>query len=281
MFETIFNPASDVVYGLDAERQEYIDAWIEWHKKNVGTGGVNTSRFMINYFNAPLLKINPLQPKTYGPLNQINLIEVMNYINRLRKTRFAPEYVAPVETIPRLADGNRALPTDLPGILAFVKKSADNNDEVIAASIFLAIRRACKFGIEYVTQVNNGTVHYVLDGINMTDVIGRLDRPRPGNIRGVPITTSELRYLFRNWHRLQALHDTRKLIFWRNRAPALPPWESDPKSWLVYAQHRLEKNLVLLTSDKQHVDEFKAFLKSDPARSLKAFFRVATGRELL
>jgi hypothetical protein len=104
----------------------------------------------------------------------------------------------------------------------------------------LAIRRACKFGIEDAVTRRRCRVHYVLDTITMQDVIDKKTFDLYSGGKGVPITTSELRFLFRNWNKYRG---TGKIIFYRNFNECDPPWTSEAlPGWAAYALHLLDKN---------------------------------------
>src|SRR6266481_2141073 len=86
-------------------------------------------------------------------------------------------------------------------------------------------------------------LHYVLDQISSASIVEKqkftlsaFDDKRTGT----PITTSELRYLFRTWHTHKALLGNR-LFFYRNQNVTNPLWDQDPDQWIAYAQARLAK----------------------------------------
>lgn len=111
----------------------------------------------------------------------------------------------------------------------------------------LAIRRACKFGIEDVfTRRRRATVHYVLDTIVMADVISKKTFALYSGDVGVPITTSELRFLFRNWNRFRA---GGKLKFYLDFAEREAPWlTGDLAGWAAYAMHLIRKEKLGISS---------------------------------
>lgn len=119
---------------------------------------------------------------------------------------------------------------------------------------WLAIRRACKFGIEYVVQVKGtGRIHFVLDKISMKDVIQKATFKGSGRSeKVVPITTSELRSIYRNWHRPEFRDG---IIFYVDRSEVPAPWVSDKKLWSEYGQHRVKKYRATLEA------EFEAYRK--------------------
>lgn len=103
---------------------------------------------------------------------------------------------------------------------------------------YLAIRRACKFGIEHVASQSSGAlIHFILnrfdDGNGWSDVLNK----KPIHARGrdsVLITYSELRFVYKNWDRFKS-----KIIFYRfigtyDNPTSFPscdaPWEDSSRS---------------------------------------------------
>jgi hypothetical protein len=95
--------------------------------------------------------------------------------------------------------------------------------------------------------------------------------------RGKPITTSELRYLFRTWHVHGKLNGTR-ILFYRDKKIVPPLWVTEPAPWIPYARKRLEK-LSQVNKQTYHnqILEFErmAGLKQE-AQALEVFFRIPT-----
>ena len=90
---------------------------------------------------------------------------------------------------------------------------------------YLAIRRACKFGLGLAATnaaFIGAKVHFLLDGLDMQEVANKNPRAGYGGRTSVSITTSELRYAFRNWGRLN-----NAIVFYVNLLPVAPPWISD------------------------------------------------------
>jgi len=146
-----------------------------------------------------------------------------------------------------------------PKLLAALKKgrstlsTASETSDIAAAAKELAIRRSCKFGIDYAITLP-AYIHYILDGMDMKKVANKdlFDKTISVNNQNISfkkmsICTSELRFLFRNWQRIKATN--RVLFYWEYKTtPA--PWEDDvgyPASmvlWADYAHHRVEKALA-------------------------------------
>ena len=97
------------------------------------------------------------------------------------------------------------------------------------------IRRSCKFGIENVIRFlgDEARVHFLLGGIEPDAATER--REYDGK---VPITISEIRFVFRNWTKFQ-----NKVIFYDEfyQQQNLAPWQTHPVEWKGYAARRLQK----------------------------------------
>nr|WP_294976428.1 hypothetical protein [uncultured Pseudomonas sp.] len=99
---------------------------------------------------------------------------------------------------------------------------------------WLAIRRASKFGVSFFSS--NTTLFYVLDGIDMAAVANKTVIQNK-----VPICTSELRYIFRNWYYFK---ERGTLIFLRKFQRCQAPWEENPALWAAYAEAVVGKYLA-------------------------------------
>lgn len=143
-----------------------------------------------------------------------------------------------------------------PALLTALQKGQDtlranSPDHVLkAAAKELAIRRSCKFGIDYAVK-SKAFIHYILDDMDMTIVASRalLDktiRPLHGSaihFKKVSICTTELRYLFRNWERYGR---DKQVRFYYNLTEVVPPWtdvywDKSLPHWATYAAHRVDK----------------------------------------
>ena len=116
---------------------------------------------------------------------------------------------------------------------------------------FKMVRRSCKFGIQYVTEIldGNAKVHFVLDYMPDERVIiekHKLSEKGAKDPSGrVPITVSELRFVFRNWSRLQ-----HRIIFYKSLREYFAPWETNPIGWRDYALARYQKYAKLAAKAK-------------------------------
>jgi hypothetical protein len=170
------------------------------------------------------------------------------------------------------------------GILNLLRKEGDLSgsgdslhQKVKGAAQMSMIRKACKFGALYFAASRQ--LFYMLDGIDMQWVAN----PRAYEGGGVkrPITTSELRCLFRNWYRLprDGIHFLHKF----ERVSA--PWEQPmwAELWSPYASHIATKTLTFITSSPAQKDDAKQKLceliiglaaKKDHAGALAQFFQL-------
>lgn len=107
---------------------------------------------------------------------------------------------------------------------------------------FAMIRKACKFGLEYVTQhTGSAKIHFLVgDGDAWEDVVKKKVvrvKDESNDTKRVPITVSELRWVFRNWEKVKL-----RVKFYDSSLNLRPaPWESDPEAWREYALARIEK----------------------------------------
>jgi hypothetical protein len=123
-------------------------------------------------------------------------------------------------------------------------------DDFRAAAKELAIRRSCKYGIEYVLSLEgNAMIHYVMDGMDMMVVAQKLPLEKTIERGGAQITfrkisicTTELRYLFRNWGRIGP---TGRVAFYVSFAQIANPWTYSrfgaSAQWAAYAEHLVAK----------------------------------------
>jgi hypothetical protein len=114
----------------------------------------------------------------------------------------------------------------------------------------LTIRRMCKFLIYDSIRQGKG-IAYLLDDIDLDRVAFMVqpdgaipDIARVGDDKKVPICTSEIREIFRNWDALQG-----KVYFYQAFRQCDPPWHAgtgsaaNMKAWSGYAAHRATKIL--------------------------------------
>jgi len=123
-------------------------------------------------------------------------------------------------------------------------KWAKNGDGI---NTILMIRRACKFGLEYMITVLKRQVHFVLDvpynpgtSIDIQDVVdkARYTGANADPQGSVPITFSELRCCYR--HRAE-WDPTGRLKFYLNLNEVQAPWQTAPHVWAAYDLARARK----------------------------------------
>lgn len=106
------------------------------------------------------------------------------------------------------------------------------NGTVVRTTLSKYMTRASKAGLEmFIDSTGNGQVHFILDNINLDDVVLKLVRPDTG----LPsVTGSELRYLYRQRNH-RSLH--KKVHFYLNGKETCAPWVRNPALWKKYNPH--------------------------------------------
>jgi hypothetical protein len=297
----------DLVYGLADPRNSYLDAYLKWWLEHVykdkfpgetlgkSTPEVRketarktvydaTERSKINWYNDPITK---------GSFNDLDSVEFKtklarlganDYLRGLEKTRSAVAKIG-AASYRSLSKGDSKLTE-----AGFKQLSPRELGEL---RFFLAVGRACKYGLDYVLTrstvqfstsagLSSGEpkLHYVLDEITSASIAEKqkfkltaFDDKRPGT----PITTSELRYLFRTWHTFKGLLGNR-LFFYRGQNVTTPLWDQDPDPWIPYAQARVAK---LGDAEKKRyakeISEFDSAVSSKNGKQvLEKFFSMTT-----
>ena len=128
-----------------------------------------------------------------------------------------------------------------------------------------AIRRSCKFLI-YDTIRQKMQIVYLLDDLDLTKIaylvkrgqaIPEDSRLRTGSSEGkVPICTTEIRELFRNWDYLSA-----HVSFYKDFEACDAPWgasNGQEKAWALYGAHRAEKILGSKLASKGDAEQLQA-----------------------
>lgn len=298
MFRDEFRPKFDVLYGISEWRDKYLDSWIAQEKQRLGQAAQVlleleevATKSLINYYNRPIsyLEAKSITAKNVADLITANVNHVSGarvYISELLASRYSPALVRENDSIRSMPKNDNRVPgTETAFIQAF--KNPATKQMVVDAALYLAIRRACKFGIEYVMEFKDGAIHYVLDGITMADVVSKAEMPiNMAAQTGVPITTSELRYIFRNWYWFKDKVDQYNgLIFWRGYNRTMPPWVNEPAPWIPYAAHRVNKYRAAKQHapdyDAANVEGFQRFAPIDPAVAIDFFGRIHMTEKLI
>jgi len=230
--------AGDVIYGISQARAPYINslpAGVATHLRSVGQfvicdefnnrtfGVVNPLDFGVGVSpnSKGNIKTNLNTHKHAAYLSPLQKATLKEYYDALKDTKYAPLAAAKMKAAKVLAKGNQSTED-------------------------LVFRRACKFGLQYVIEKKQQTVHFVLDVPAVYGVPGnRIDSMdvvnKAQHAGHVPITTSELRCCYRNRH---AWIPTGRLKFYFNLVEVNPPWVDDAAEWAIYEAHRINKGRV-------------------------------------
>ncbi|MDZ4417294.1 toxin [Bacillus cereus] len=85
-------------------------------------------------------------------------------------------------------------------------------------------KRGSKLGIEIAASNQKTKIHFVLDNLDIESIVAK------SGDSGESITASELRYVYRNYERLQG-----RVVFYRNGEKLeKTPWEEKPDLWIQY-----------------------------------------------
>ena len=148
------------------------------------------------------------------------------YGDGIQASRFSPASVFDASKGKLASEGYQASNFDS---TKFFSDSHKKKQALAQNRNYLAIRRACKFGIGLVAtapEFTHAKVHFILDGLDMTEVATKGTRSatqtKGPNKVAVSITVSELRYVFRNWGQL-----SNKVILYVNLIPVAAPWLQD------------------------------------------------------
>jgi hypothetical protein len=238
----------DVVYGLSQARAPYMNSL----GGPLRTYCEDTGAFLIcdSFNNRSFLGVNNQTYATNGPVNTITNpmtgpdldFNWDYYENDRGTTALDPQVKASVKAYFDALNTSERNPYD--ALQTPQKKWSKNGD---AIPTMLAIRRACKFGLEYTIMQRHQTVHFVLDvpynagtSMDMTDVVAKAKYMGvAANPAGsVPITFSELRCCYRNRN---TWIPTGRLKFYLNLNEVQPPWDSNPALWQQYEIARSKK----------------------------------------
>jgi hypothetical protein len=239
----------DVVYGVSQSRAPYVNslgAALRQYCEDTGA-------FLLcdSFNNRSFLGVTQaygMNPGTgmhthTNPVTDAQLDHNWDYYENDRgSVALDPQVKANVKAYFDALNASRRNPSD--AVNAPATKWTSKGDVV---STMLAIRRACKFGLEYVIMQKHQTVHFVLDVphnpgtmIDMHDVVAKekYSGGNPSPAGSVPITFSELRCCYRN---RQEWVPTGRLKFYLNLNEVRPPWEQFPALWQQYDIARQKK----------------------------------------
>ena len=228
-FELLFSlDNKDLVYGRSENRMYYLGRL---------KGRSHLSEFMSEhwvtidrYNDESILQLKKFKSPEHILGNVDELVKdhpkVKAYWDELKKhPRFSPVTVFQADRQKLEREGGTQM-------ASFIKATPTDHNQHM-----LAIRRACKFGVDYVVNFTKGRVHFVLDGIEDLDVVSKkgieIDPAFPDYS---PITSTELRSIYRNWDKVK-----HRVLFYRHGVTVDPPWEAEPELWGIYREHRENK----------------------------------------
>lgn len=233
-----FNPQrGDLLYGLAAARGEYLNH-MEAQRPHALDGFVTMVDDYNTMFYDSVWK-TPGQPYNAHVINQ----DLLSYKSEIRKntpgsqdvpddfygkitaSRFSPLSVGNASAQKASREGFDPTTTPKGGGNAYHNDDGYSVDALNRS--FLAVRRGCKFGIGFVadkvsTSRPQAHIHFALDGMKMRSILDKATFELNLGNTAVPVTTSELRYTFRNWSRFNG-----RVRFYVNYVNVPAPWEAD------------------------------------------------------
>ncbi|WP_277996518.1 RHS repeat-associated core domain-containing protein, partial [Bacillus cereus] len=91
-------------------------------------------------------------------------------------------------------------------------------------------KRGSKLGLAMAASNKKTTIHFVLDGLDTEHVVNKTKGTEDSTGPGESITSSELRYVYRNYNKLKG-----RVNFYRNKEKIdKAPWEENPGLWAKY-----------------------------------------------
>jgi hypothetical protein len=152
----------------------------------------------------------------------------------------------------------------------YEKRNKEGWNDLANDRYYLAIRRGCKFGFEYILNSvisPDAKIHFLLDRFdrNNGERMVQAVKKEASTARGrtaVSITYSEIRYVYRNWDRLR-----NRVLFYYNFDKDEAPWEDDGRFalwndvggnhvesykdlWAMYGSARKDKLLAMINKGK-------------------------------
>lgn len=251
-FREDFKPENgDLLYGKLKARVKYFESWNgKWEAIDTYLiiDGFNNFLHMDraeSYADVQTLRRvleERAQQSNQGPNNPYGK-EVRPYHEAISKSpRYAPETVFTASHEKVLGGNKSMIKNPLDKSSPYMPRP--EGEALQGNRARLALKRACKFGIAFVATheellKSNARIHYALDGLDMKTVVDKAEITRvvktqqvtvkPGSVETrpvrqdtfVPITTSELRYIYRHWAALQE----RVLFYVNYQRTAVAPWE--------------------------------------------------------
>lgn len=104
-------------------------------------------------------------------------------------------------------------------------------------------KRGSKLGIEMAANNGKTKIHFVLDGLNIEQIVHKEKDPDPKKAGlGESITASELRYAYRNRERLAG-----RIHFYENGEETIAPWEKNSELWQQYIPKNKSRSKNIIT----------------------------------
>lgn len=101
-------------------------------------------------------------------------------------------------------------------------------------------KRGSKLGIEMAARNGKTKIHFVLDGLNIEQVVNKTKGSTPLEAGpGESITASELRYAYRNRERLGE-----RIHFYKDDKETIAPWDENPELWQNYIPKSNKSNVA-------------------------------------
>ncbi|MCC8374592.1 hypothetical protein CKY10_05155 [Photorhabdus sp. HUG-39] len=101
-------------------------------------------------------------------------------------------------------------------------------------------KRGSKLGIEMAARNGRTKIHFVLDGLNIEQVVNKTKGSTPLEAGpGESVTASELRYAYRNRERLAG-----RIHFYRDGKEVIAPWDENPTLWQNYIPQGSNRNIA-------------------------------------
>ena len=126
------------------------------------------------------------------------------------------------------------------------------------------IKKGCKIGIEMAALDRELTIYFILDKIRMLDVIQKkkIERADSTLISNESFLGSELRYVYRNWKRLE-----KRVVFIQNNQLVKPPWETVPTIWKQYTPKSFrQKETIVTHGSLKEGDQVQGIRQADPVK---------------
>ncbi|AEN67271.1 hypothetical protein Entas_4590 (plasmid) [Enterobacter soli] len=198
----------DLMYGLSGPREIYLKEVEEYHKKNPSEAnswarrpvGRASMSMIINSYSDPVRSVLSLNNIRFSSLNDITK-------SRTKKIKDAIKMASVGKTSKYGFDfpAYQEIAINHPKL----RIAAKHNDE------YQWWKRGSKSGIEIIAQQpsqSHRKIHFILDGLDVAGVV---------NKKIESITSSELRYIYRRWDRLNG-----RIIFYFGGNVCPPPWTS-------------------------------------------------------